>query len=82
MVYGGLLVLYWPRASVRGVILYDVFGRGYRQRIGTMEVVWPITAVYFGPLALWAYYRWGRPQSEEWQEGNSVPSEGACPSRQ
>ncbi len=62
-----------------GVILYDVFGRGYRQRIGTMEVVWPITAVYFGPLALWAYYRWGRPQSEEWQEGNSVPSEGGLP---
>ena len=59
-----------------GVILYDVFGRGYRQRIGAMEVVWPINAVYFGPLALWAYYRWGRPQSEEWQ---GEPSEGGLP---
>jgi len=58
-----------------GVILYDVFGRGYRQRIGAMEVVWPITAIYFGPLALWAYYRWGRPQSREWQEEHSDPPE-------
>ncbi len=62
-----------------GVILYDIFGRGYRQRIGAMEAVWPITAFYFGPLALWAYYRWGRPQSKEWQEENSVPSEGGLP---
>ncbi len=51
-----------------GVILYDVFGRGYRQRTKAMEAVWPITAIYFGPLALLAYFRWGRPQSREWQE--------------
>ncbi len=56
-----------------GVILYDIFSRGYRQRTRAMEVVWPITAIYFGPLALLAYYRWGRPQSPEWQ---GEPSEG------
>lgn len=39
------------------VILYDAFGRGYRQRIGSMEAVWPITAIYSGPLGLLAYYR-------------------------
>lgn len=33
-----------------------------------MEAVWPITALYFGPLALWAYYRWGRPVSHKWME--------------
>ncbi len=55
------------------VILYDVFGRGYRQSIGAMEAVWPITAIYFGPLALLAYYRWGRPQSKEWQEEHGEP---------
>lgn len=61
------------------VILYDVFGRGYRQRIGAMEAVWPITAVYFGPLALWAYYRLGRPQSKEWQEEHGAPPEKSLP---
>jgi hypothetical protein len=49
-------------------ILYDIYGRGYRQRASVMEAVWPITALYFGPLALPAYYRWGRPRSEKWRE--------------
>ena len=48
-------------------ILYDVYGRGHRQPNGLMNGVWPITALYFGPLALPAYYRWGRPRSEKWQ---------------
>ncbi len=46
-----------------GWILYDVYGRRYRQRMAVMEAVWPITALYFGPLAVWAYVRWGRPSS-------------------
>lgn len=57
-----------------GVILYDVYGRGHRQRIGAMEAVWPITAIYFGPLAILAYYRWGRPQSKRWEERNGKTS--------
>lgn len=50
------------------VIVYDLYGRGYRQRARVMEAVWPITALYFGPLALPAYYRWGRPRSEQWRK--------------
>ncbi len=61
------------------VILYDVFGRGYRQRIGAVEAVWLITAGYFGPLALLAYYRWGRPQSRERQEEHGDPPEQSLP---
>ncbi len=38
-------------------ILYDIYGRGYRQRVRVMEAVWPITALYLGPLGLWAYNR-------------------------
>ena len=49
-------------------ILYDIYGRGYRQQMGIMEAVWPVTALYFGPLSIWAYYRWGRPKSEKRQE--------------
>ncbi|MDP9476123.1 MAG: DUF4396 domain-containing protein [Actinomycetota bacterium] len=63
-----------------GAILYDVFGRGYRQHMRVMEAVWPITALYFGPLALWAYRRWGRPMSHKWMEEHGDPpkkSQGA-----
>ena len=49
-------------------ILYDIYGRGYRQRASVMEAVWPITALYFGPLGLLLYYRWGRPRSDKWQK--------------
>src|ERR687890_34142 len=38
-----------------------------------MEAAWPITALYFGPLALWGYYRWGRPQSHKWMEEHGDP---------
>ncbi len=62
-----------------GFILYDKFGRGYRQHTWIMEVVWPLTALYFGPLALWAYYRWGRPNSGKWQEKHGDPAEKSFP---
>ena len=56
-------------------ILYDILGRGYRQRTAVMEVVWPITALYLGPLGLWAYNRWGRPRSDRWQKEHGTPPE-------
>jgi len=56
-----------------GAILYDMYGRGYRQRMRIMAAVWPVTALYFGPLALWAYHRWGRPQSPKWSEQHGEP---------
>nr|WP_099194318.1 DUF4396 domain-containing protein [Mycobacterium kansasii] len=48
------------------IILIDVYARGYRQRMGIMEAVWPITARYFGPAAVWTYWRYGRPNSRRW----------------
>ncbi|GKS57975.1 membrane protein [Nitrospira sp.] len=41
------------------VIAFDI-AAGRRQHAWIMNVVWPITALYAGPLALWAYYRLGR----------------------
>ncbi len=32
----------------------------YRQHMWIMNVVWPVTALYAGPLALWAYFTVGR----------------------
>jgi Domain of unknown function (DUF4396) len=42
-------------------ILFDIYGRGMRQQVRVMEAVWPITALYLGPLGLVAYARIGRP---------------------
>jgi hypothetical protein len=53
-------------------ILHDIYGRGRRQRMGIMEAVWPVTALYLGPLALWAYRRWGRPDAPEHGERVAV----------
>jgi Domain of unknown function (DUF4396) len=30
------------------------------QQMGVMNLVWPIAGLYSGPLALWAYFRYGR----------------------
>ncbi|MDQ6649261.1 MAG: DUF4396 domain-containing protein [Actinomycetota bacterium] len=48
-------------------IAFDLYGRGHRQQMGVMEAVWPITALYFGLVAVVAYRRWGRPQSPAWR---------------
>ena len=57
-------------------ILWDLFGRGHRQPMRIMEVVWPLTALYAGPLAVWGYQRLGRPRSARWQAetGSDPPS--------
>lgn len=48
----------------------DIFVGGYRQRMKVMEAVWPVTALYLGPVAVWLYWRFGRPQSRKWLEHN------------
>ncbi|MCD2191518.1 DUF4396 domain-containing protein [Actinomycetospora soli] len=45
-------------------IAIDVFLGGHRQPSRAMEIVWPVTALYLGPFALWAYARWARPASD------------------
>ncbi len=41
------------------VIVLDIIA-GHPQHMWIMNIVWPVTALYFGPLALYAYYHWGR----------------------
>src|SRR5579859_7278884 len=43
-----------------GVIAYDIGFNHRRQPMGVMNFVFPITALYLGPLALALYWRWGR----------------------
>jgi len=62
-----------------GILLYDIYGRGYRQRLRAMEVVWVTSALYLGPLAVLAYSRWGRPRSEKWQDEHGDAPEKSLP---
>jgi hypothetical protein len=41
------------------IVAFDILA-GHRQRMWIMNVVWPITALYGGPLALWFYLHTGR----------------------
>jgi Domain of unknown function (DUF4396) len=41
------------------IIVIDLLA-GHKQHMWIMNVVWPVTALYAGPLGLWAYYRMGR----------------------
>ncbi len=55
-------------------ILVDVLVLGYRQPMPIMAVVWPVSALYLGPVAVWAYLRWGRPRTDQWQERHGSPA--------
>lgn len=60
-------------------ILADLYLVGHRQPARGMEIVWPATALYLGPFALWAYSRWGRPaalvtSAHETDAGTTTPT--------
>jgi hypothetical protein len=59
-----LTAVAWAYLSVcfacAGVIGYDIAVNRRRQPMGVMNAVYPITALYFGPLALAFYWRWAR----------------------
>lgn len=50
--------------------------RGHRQPMAIMHVVWPVTALYAGPLGLWAYWRWGRPRARSTGQHDDGQSAG------
>ncbi len=59
-----LTVLAWAYLTAcfccAGIIACDIAFNHRRQPMGVMNFVFPITALYFGPLALALYWRWGR----------------------
>ena len=65
-----LIVLVWSSLGVAfmnaGWILVDICVRGYRLKMVVMEAARPVTALYFGPIAGWAYRRFGRQTSQRW----------------
>lgn len=77
---GWVIALAWASLAIAFgsalFILYDILVGSYRQPMKVMEAVWPITALYFGPLAVLAYWAWGRPATPRWRS-----SRGETPSR-
>src|ERR1700722_8845362 len=51
------------------IITYDIGIAKRRQPMAIMNLVFPITAVYLGPAALWFYWRWGRAEQERAKPG-------------
>ncbi|HEY3978028.1 MAG TPA: DUF4396 domain-containing protein [Streptosporangiaceae bacterium] len=64
MAPGWLTAVAWLYLSVcfccAAIIAGDIIVGHRRQPMGVMNFVFPITALYFGPLALALYRRWGR----------------------
>jgi hypothetical protein len=71
MVAAWLGVLSWVSLGLAfvsvGIILVDLLR--FPQKMPIMNWVWPITALYAGPLGLWAYYRLGRSSAQNRREG-------------
>lgn len=57
------------------VIVIDIT-RGHRQHMWVMNIVWPITALYSGPLGLWAYFAVGRLSTHQAMEERRDKGEG------
>ena len=51
-------------------VTYDIYGRGYRQPVRSMEAVWALSALWLGPFALPLYARTGRPRTAKWQSAH------------
>lgn len=62
----GIISALWIAADVMA---------GHRQRMTIMNVVWPLTALYSGPLGLWAYYRVGRAMAARTRPGMHEPGQ-------
>jgi hypothetical protein len=76
---GWLTAISWASLSIgllsAALVLADIYLLGYREHMKIMEAVWPLTALYAGPVAVAAYIRWGRPMSHKWMKarGHGMP---------
>jgi hypothetical protein len=61
------------------VVLLQIITRGRHQRKQdlAMNVVWPVAALFLGPVAIWAYDRWGTTNPGRPNSGPSDDQEAA-----
>jgi hypothetical protein len=80
-----LSVLAWAYISVclgcAAIIAGDIVIGRRRQPMGVMNFVFPITALYFGPLALWFYWRWARVPARTATATAQMPAMAGAPER-
>jgi len=63
------------------VIVADIVLLGNRQHMAIMDLAFPLTALYLGPIALWAYFGRGRRMSRKRMHMHAgAMNEGACDS--
>ncbi|WP_328934999.1 MULTISPECIES: DUF4396 domain-containing protein [unclassified Streptomyces] len=78
-----LEMLGWAGLAAAGAsavaIAADMALRGYRQRMWIMHLVYPVTALYWGPAALWFYVRHGRRTSRPVIEREGEPDAEKLP---
>jgi hypothetical protein len=55
------------------VVLVDEFVLGHRQQMWIMNVVHPVTALYWGPIWVWVYLRWARRSSRKAMHNEAEP---------
>jgi hypothetical protein len=69
---GWLEAVAWASLAIAFVValfmLYDFYVAGRRQHMWIMEAVYPLTALYWGPAALWFYLRHGRDEGHDESE--------------
>ncbi len=53
------------------ILIYDLLR--HPQKMWIMNLVWPVTALYFGPIAAWAYYAMGRSAANDSQAHAEKP---------
>lgn len=71
LIIGGLSAL---------IIAIDLLA-GHKQHMWIMNLVWPITALYAGPLALWGYFTAGRLSTHRaMEEAWPISSRSGCSS--
>jgi len=77
-----LTIISWIFISIgllsAAAILADIYLLGYREHVKIMEAVWPLTALFAGPIALAAYAAWDGPPHTN---GSTPAAAAGCPSR-
>jgi hypothetical protein len=56
--YDAAVAYLWVCAGCTAVLAFQMIRNPRKMWI--MNIVWPVTALYFGPLAVWYYFRYGR----------------------
>ena len=55
------------------VLVYRVYGRGQKPHNRVMAPIWPISALFLGPVALLLHARWGQGEEQSGSAGGRVP---------